>query len=603
MALSGSVSTSSYDGRYLKLAWTATQDISTNKSTISWTLSAAGGDDSYYYDGPITVKIAGTTVYSKEGRTKRYKGTIKTGTITLTHGTDGSKSFSVSVKAAIYTYAVNCTGSKTFTLDKIPRAATISSADSFTDEGNPVLKYSNPAGSSATTLQACIASEDGMTIYAAYRDISKSGTSYTFNLTETEREALRKACVNAPSMTVKFYVKTVIGGETYKKNIAKTLTIANADPTGDISAYASDAITQNLWGTNSALILGVSDLTYSINYSLKKHATLKSIVVTNGNDKKTTATGTFTDVKDINTVAVITDSRGNTRTTNIVLASYVNYISPTATLSYSGVSVEGRVDLQMSGKYFNGSFGSTANTLIIEYRVREKGGSFGAFNTVSGTISNNTYTASTTVTGLDYHKVYEIEYRVTDKITSITSNLVTINFLPKFDWGENDFNFNVPIGVNISNAIAFKVDSDDTSSYIQSLPTYNRTYALSPNVYITNLGTFGRGTSSSRRYKEEIQDIVNEELNPLKILDIPVRQYKYNADNIPIDKEKDDIYIGLIAEEVEAAYPIAAEYNEDGTIEMWNIKVLFPALLKVVQEQQKEINLLKEQMEVQVDGL
>ena len=67
-------------------------------------------------------------------------------------------------------------------------------------------------------------------------------------------------------------------------------------------------------------------------------------------------------------------------------------------------------------------------------------------------------------------------------------------------------------------------------------------------------------------------------------------------DNIPLDKKPDDLYIGLIAEEVNKAYPAATEYTEDGQVEMWNIKVLFPALLKIVQDQQKEIEALKEQI-------
>lgn len=138
-----------------------------------------------------------------------------------------------------------------------------------------------------------------------------------------------------------------------------------------------------------------------------------------------------------------------------------------------------------------------------------------------------------------------------------------------------------------------KLGKDDTSRYVQSVPTYERTYSGAANMYITNLGTMGRSTSSSARYKTDITDVINEDLNPHKILNIPVKQFKYNLDNIPIDKKPDDLYIGLIAEDVKEFYPAATEYTEDGQVEMWNIKVLFPALLKVVQDQQKEINALK----------
>lgn len=142
------------------------------------------------------------------------------------------------------------------------------------------------------------------------------------------------------------------------------------------------------------------------------------------------------------------------------------------------------------------------------------------------------------------------------------------------------------------------LNSDETSSYIRSETTYNRTYDASPNMYITSNGVFGRATSSSQRYKTDIKDVTDEELNPYKILQIPVRQYKYNKDNLPIGKQENDIYLGMIAEEVAECYPAAAEYNEDGQVEMWNIKVIVPALLKIVQDQQKEIQNLKEQLKL-----
>ena len=47
--------------------------------------------------------------------------TIDTGTITINHNNDGSKSSTASMQAAIYSSNVNCTGSESFALDKIAR--------------------------------------------------------------------------------------------------------------------------------------------------------------------------------------------------------------------------------------------------------------------------------------------------------------------------------------------------------------------------------------------------------------------------------------------------------------------------------------------------
>lgn len=121
MALSGSVKTSTYDGRGLQLSWTATQSVANNTSTISWTLKPFGGNVSWYTTGPITLKINGTTAYSTTDRIDMWSSWSKSGTLTIAHNNDGTKSFTVSIQAAIYYSSVNCTASANFTLNKIAR--------------------------------------------------------------------------------------------------------------------------------------------------------------------------------------------------------------------------------------------------------------------------------------------------------------------------------------------------------------------------------------------------------------------------------------------------------------------------------------------------
>ena len=129
MASSGSFNTSAYNGRYLTFAWTEqSQSIADNKTTISWTLKGAGGSTTnYYISGNFRVVIAGTTVYSSSSRIELFNGTtVASGTFTLKHNSDGTKSFTASAQAGIYTVAVNCSGSGTFTLDTIARKSTLS---------------------------------------------------------------------------------------------------------------------------------------------------------------------------------------------------------------------------------------------------------------------------------------------------------------------------------------------------------------------------------------------------------------------------------------------------------------------------------------------
>ena len=133
MALSGSISTNGAsgggEGRYYTLSWTATQSIANNTSTISWTLSTAGGRSSWITERTVYVDIDGERVFSKTDAVDRYRGTIATGTKTISHNSDGTRSFSVSLAAAIYYSSIGCTGSQTFTLDTIARASTLSVSD------------------------------------------------------------------------------------------------------------------------------------------------------------------------------------------------------------------------------------------------------------------------------------------------------------------------------------------------------------------------------------------------------------------------------------------------------------------------------------------
>lgn len=133
MALSGSVSTNGCpgegEGRYYTLSWSATQSISNNTSTISWTLSTDGGYSSWMTERTVYVDIDGERVFSKTNAVDRYRGTIATGTKAISHNSDGTRSFSVSLGAAIYYSSVECTGSQTFTLDTIARASTLSVSD------------------------------------------------------------------------------------------------------------------------------------------------------------------------------------------------------------------------------------------------------------------------------------------------------------------------------------------------------------------------------------------------------------------------------------------------------------------------------------------
>jgi hypothetical protein len=116
------------------------------------------------------------------------------------------------------------------------------------------------------------------------------------------------------------------------------------------------------------------------------------------------------------------------------------------------------------------------------------------------------------------------------------------------------------------------------------------------NVRWTTGGTgqFQYVTSSSIRFKDNTTDITNVPgLDPKALLGLPVRAFTYKPDHINAEDDRFDVMVpGFIAEEVDAVYPIATDYDENGPVS-WNDRFIVPALLSLVQDLYKEVEALK----------
>ena len=105
-------------------------------------------------------------------------------------------------------------------------------------------------------------------------------------------------------------------------------------------------------------------------------------------------------------------------------------------------------------------------------------------------------------------------------------------------------------------------------------------------LYVKSDGTF-ISSSSSRRYKENILYDVDK-YHCEGLYDVNVAEFKY----------KDEfgggaMEMGLIAEDIAEHFPHGAIYNEDGTVESWSERTMIPALLKLIQDQNKRIKILE----------
>ena len=107
-------------------------------------------------------------------------------------------------------------------------------------------------------------------------------------------------------------------------------------------------------------------------------------------------------------------------------------------------------------------------------------------------------------------------------------------------------------------------------------------------------GLTRRSTASSQRYKEDIVDIRTvADLDPQKLLSLPVRAFKYKADYLDSsDDRSGSLLPGFIAEEVANVYSIAADQVE-GVIESWNDRYVVPGLLALIQDLYARVEILE----------
>lgn len=483
MATSGSLTTSKYDGRYYKLSWERTStSVANNTSTIKWTLSALGGNSSWYAERTLKVVIAGTTVKDKTSRVERYTGEIDSGTLTIKHNTDGTKSFSASVKAAVVGSDVNCSGSDTFTLTAIPRASTVS-ATSATLGGSTTISISRKVSSYTHTLKYQFGDLTGTIVSKT------TSTSYKWNIPSSFANEMKSVSSKNGAIICDTYSgSTLIGTETCGFTVKAG---SGSYPTAEIDMYTTDTLSKNLTGSNQCIILGVSELYYTITATAQNGATIKSYKVSNGSQVKTTASGTFTDATSENIDYIVTDSRGLTYSGNIMFGdtSVIKYVKLTHSCT-AKMTPQGVINFTVKGNFYNGKFSANnTNALALYFRVKELDGTYGSWTQMNGTISKsgNTYSYSGSASGLDYTKTYVFQTKAVDSIATVESKEKKLNSKPIFDWGEADFNFNVPIHVNDLEVV--KTNTSTGSTYIGATPTADGNgICLRPNGVDSNVG-------------------------------------------------------------------------------------------------------------------
>ena len=100
-------------------------------------------------------------------------------------------------------------------------------------------------------------------------------------------------------------------------------------------------------------------------------------------------------------------------------------------------------------------------------------------------------------------------------------------------------------------------------------------------------------SSSSIRYKHNVKLIEDDELDPHRLLRLPVKQFEWNDDHpLQYPDMANKTIPGFIAEDVAEIYPSAVIHDVEGNIESWDERRVIPGMLKLIQEQHEKIESL-----------
>lgn len=590
-ASSGAFETSVYNAagsKYpdrIRVEWSSSQNVVNNTSTIYWTVMSAGGwgsSQSYVMAGPVTVSIAGVTVYSRSDRFAMHVGdTLGSGSFTLTHNSDGKQSFSAWAEAAIYTYAISSTRYDYYVeLPQIPRAS------------NVFILYGNTIGSQIDIgISRAVSS---FTHTLTWRFGGRTGTiaesSSSPSITWTPPLDLSSQIPNSESGAGTLTCITYNGNtEIGRKSISFTLKVPSyigpSINTFESSIVPVDIKNCGLYVKNHTAVKW--DVTAYGSYgSTIKKCTISgqnlSYTFTNTSTSYTRTSETLTISGEKVYTVTVTDSRGRTasKTGRITI---LDYNSPVIT---SANSFRSNADgtLNGSGEYvthkLTASFYTLQGNNTIKIEVFNKESSNPTYSKNSVIIKNDSdyktvnYSYTYPDSSFKADTKYDFKIVISDSIGQ--SSTVYTHVGTK----------NVPINIasdNSSIAIgSFAQKQADNKGLFRC--EWAASFASSPQV------------DSDRNLKRNIDDIGIDIIDKLK----PVQYVLKNDDS-------DTIHYGFIAQDVEQVLLSSNEskqktgivhYDEDeSTKEHKNYSLAYdeiiPLLVKKCQELQREIDILK----------
>lgn len=472
MASSGSI-TGAYRGYTLRADWSAVQNAAGNYSdvTVKHTLVIGSAYSLNIASRTNTCSVGGVSQGYTSGAINQKDGSVLLGTTVhrVAHDADGTKTAQLTdtfnINATLDgTKVGSITASGSITLDRIARNATIVTANDFTDETNPTLTYSNP---SSFSCDVSIEFAGGSITRSGA--ISGAGGSYTMQLTDAERETLRTASKNSPTLQVTYSLKTTIDGTVYYSRADRKMNVVDAAPElGAVSYEDANAATVAVTGDKSRIVQNHSTPTVNVpTATAKKGATIASYTITFGGVTKTIkAAGSVSlgavDVSYSQALTVTaTDSRGSTASQSVQV-TVDDYSAPTAVIDLHRLNnFEPETHLTVSARY---SYLNGKNAVTISAKFKK------VSDSAYGTPIELKDSIQSTVT-CDRDSAYDFIVTIADKLESTDYNLTLGKGIP-----------------------AFFIDTKKSSVGVNCLPSQSDVLQLGASAWLTAQGAYPVGS-------------------------------------------------------------------------------------------------------------
>lgn len=427
------------------------QSIANNTSTVYYNLYIQGkggyGFWNKYHTGKTSVVINGSTVHSQTGRDFDIRNggiqQLASGTTSVKHNEDGSKSFSFS--ASLWSSKATGSISGNFTLSKIPRASSFS--------------LQNASGTNISSIYA------GNTVKIA---INKKVSSFTHTI---------KLSYSGTSETL------------VNKTTSSSVNWSNSEKV--MTNYMQNLKSMNLTFTletyDGSTRIGTSSKNLALNVPSSASPTINSVNVTEANQNKINIIGETPFYQLLSDLNVITNASGKygAKIKNISV-SLGNLSKSGSNVILDNVNLKGDQDIKVTVQDSRGFSASTTKTINLSPYAMPNISFFNAYRTETNTKYASARIALTS-TVIDNKNPLEVKVDVSEKDTNSWRNVYSATV------GNGAFNSTISLGGDFDDFKAYDVrlsiaDKFKRHQAISSIPTTSQSLVIGANKPIVGVG-------------------------------------------------------------------------------------------------------------------